>query len=440
MLFALVLSVLINTWASKFANAATHTLFATTDGGALATLVFDDTAKTLTQASSLGGQGGSHIVQSYNGQYLYVGSSITSSIQLYSVASGVLTAIGQPVPSGGSGIGGFSIAPDGTGLVVANTNSSSISTFIIENANGNMTSTPSQTISLASGSIPMEVRFESTGLFAFAPMMGINSIARLGSAKDGTFTLEQPLNLPAGPTKGFNAGPRHLEFSGGYGQSGPTRMYAIDYYSNDLDTFGLCYSASSVVMHHVSVQCTRMFGDPTNATLNQAGGSYLVASNDGKYLFASNMNTGLVSDTIAVYSISPVSVTIPLTQLNMAQVNGFGPSSMSLDSNNTYLAVALEQTGAVVIFQTGGQAGTLTEVARLTLPVSFVLWDGIQPPAPTGPQQADYCDNSPPSSDTPATIKNSSNSLIFSINRTCAAYIKWFSTVMVLFTVFNLFF
>jgi 6-phosphogluconolactonase (cycloisomerase 2 family) len=348
-------------------------------------------------------------------------------------ANGDLTAVGEPIPAGGQGTGGFSISPDGTFMVVANTNSSSVSSFIIPNGNGNITSKPAQTITLASDSVPMEAKFESTGMFAFAPQMGINSIARFGAAKDGTFTLEQPLNLPAGK----NAGPRHVAFSGGYGQNGPTRMYSTDWYSNDIDTFGLCYSASSVTMHHVSVQCSRMYGDPLNATLNQPGTAYLAVSNDGKYMFASNMNTGLVEDTIAVYSISPVSVTIPLTQLNMAQCGGYGPSCIALDSTNQYLAVALEQTGAVVIFQTGGASGTLTEMARLSLPVSFVVWAGTQPPGPTGPQQAAYCDTSPASSDVPPTV-SSSNSLVFSISRTCAAYLKSFSTLMVLFTVFNL--
>jgi 6-phosphogluconolactonase (cycloisomerase 2 family) len=280
-----------------------------------------------------------------------VNSTAPGTISQYSVAAdGKLAPLSPPtVPTVASGQGatGIAVSPDGRNVLAGNFSAGTLVRFTV-NADGTLSSTPAQTLAVAS---VQQVRYSPDGRSAYAPRASNPGfIAQFDVAADGMLTPKSPASVSGQITPGplaFNAAGTRA-YSGQNGLSGVSQ-FAV--------------AADGTL-------------SPLSPAMVSSGGSQarvVALSPDGTSLYAPNSGSSSVSQ----YAVSPVDGTLTL----VTQVAAGGQPrgiAISADGTSVYVANSTnDATGNSISQYTRAANGTLTPKSPATVAAGAVGTDAI---------------------------------------------------------------
>ncbi|MCM2436697.1 lactonase family protein [Periweissella beninensis] len=150
-------------------------------------------------------------------------------------------------------------------------------------------------------------------------------------------------------------GPRHIRFS-------PDGQYAylLGELSSQLSV--LKYDATTGSLTHLQTTTTI----PNNWTEHN-GAAAIRVTNDGQYIYTSNRG----NNSIAVFKTSDAGAHIELIQLIASE--GDFPRDFALNSDETFVVVANQNTDNVSLFKRDAQAGTLSLIQK-----DFLIPEGVR--------------------------------------------------------------
>jgi DNA-binding beta-propeller fold protein YncE len=140
------------------------------------------------------GQGGPEcIAATPNGSFVYVANvNPSNSVSAYSIGvDGLLTPLGPPMPSNGSGVFGIAIAPNGSFLYIANYSSNSVSGYSI-GSDGRLTPLSTPNFDTAGG-VLYGIAITPKGSFLYVTSQHSNIVSGYAIGSGGLLT---PLNTP----------------------------------------------------------------------------------------------------------------------------------------------------------------------------------------------------------------------------------------------------
>ncbi|KEF55562.1 uncharacterized protein A1O9_08312 [Exophiala aquamarina CBS 119918] len=282
------------------------------------------------------------------------------------------------------------VSPDGKLLAAANISGSTVSLFPVDEDSGAV-GEPSATIyydgeregpAVNEGkgfANPHEARFDWTGRFLFVPLRSADKLDVY--AVDGALGKLTKIHSVELPPK---TGPRHtaihrfdaktsycyllsekdntiraFELTYGQNDSGPSSSNAGAQQHDDLR---ICLKQTISLLETQPVQGQRFLG------------AEVAASNDGKFLYASNRFYPVDSvdgDTLSIYRINPGHASSPsdgnenhLTYIGSSKVLGHSPRMFALsnDETNRFVAVANAYDQEIVVFERDLEKGFLKDV------------------------------------------------------------------------------
>jgi 6-phosphogluconolactonase len=140
--------------------------------------------------------------------------------------------------------------------------------------------------------------------------------------------------------------PRHLVFDGG-----PKFVYVISELSSSVTTYS--YDPAGGELREVQTISTLPQGFAETSY-----GAEIAVHPSGKFLYASNRG----HDSIAAFSVDPAKST--LSHIEFVKTNGKRPRSFALDPTGSWLWVANQDSGNIVIFRVNQKTGRLTPTGQ----------------------------------------------------------------------------
>lgn len=214
---------------------------------------------------------------------------------------------------------------------------------------------PSKSTSLNCGA---DVRAQPTGKLAFVCDLGADVVRVFQAGAEGVLAEVEPAKLPPG------SGPRHLDF---YVDKvhGTTYVYVISELNNTLTTMTLDYNTPRLTSHQTVSILADNVKDPTTW-----GGSEVVVSPDGRFVYAGNRQTAPDApeddNTVAVLRRNDQDGR--LSDKRVQPLGGRLPRHFALDPSGRYLVVGAQGSDRVLVHERDEQTGQIRELARTTLP------------------------------------------------------------------------
>ncbi len=282
-----------------------------------------------------------------NGRYLLAVDAGSNQISVLRIKyDGTLAPVSSgPVSSGG--IKPDSIAVHGNLVYVANSGAggSNYTGFILS-PRGQLYSLPDSTVTLADGSDPGDVLFNSDGHKLVGTEVGPSVIDSFRVGWNGRLTA-----APGSPFTAQGLGP----FGSQFRPTNPNQLFVTNAHNG------------------AGLGTVSAFHDTGDGTLSPIGSSpfadlqtapcWLVISHDGRYLFA--VNTG--SGSISRYAIAPGGALTLLGSTAVAGTGGIGAvdPGLSPDGRTLYL----NESGAAAVGTFAVNGGNLTELASSPTPL-----------------------------------------------------------------------
>ncbi|SGY80278.1 BQ5605_C008g05346 [Microbotryum silenes-dioicae] len=203
----------------------------------------------------------------------------------------------------------------------------------------------------------------------------------LGSDKVRVFDTHNPSgdlhpldSLPVAP----GSGPRHLLFAGDGTLSDPTLVYLVNELSSTLLIARLDYPVESSPHLTWTILQTISILPSTQPTLHWLGGE-LVLSPDRRHLFISNRSPKQTPaleghDLLSIFDLDLATGKTTSTEPTFFPLPGLHPRHMSLSPEGDYLAVALQHSDKVVVYQRVGAQLELVGEVEVQKP-TCVIWN-----------------------------------------------------------------
>ncbi|GAA5948824.1 hypothetical protein JCM10213_008696 [Rhodosporidiobolus nylandii] len=283
----------------------------------------------------------------------------------------------SPLSQAKSGTGPvhFVLSKSGRTLYSANYGSGSLTTVGIKE-DGGFVEGSEKTVSYTGtgpnkerqeGPHPHGVFLDPTGDYLLVADLGTDML-RVYYVADDMFEERPAISLPPGN------GPRHLVVSPPSNSSSKTLLYLVEEITSTLAIFEVIYPPSSDDTLSLAAIQTELSTLPPDASSFQGDwtAAELAFSADGKYLYVSNrapLDPHPESDTLAIFEINAEGGVVTSQPPTFFALGGRGPRHFSLTPKKDgvpagkYMAVALQRTNEVVVFEAEGK--NLTEVARV---------------------------------------------------------------------------
>ncbi|KAL8277912.1 hypothetical protein RQP46_009731 [Phenoliferia psychrophenolica] len=312
---------------------------------------------------------------------------ILYSVDEFSTPSGVLSAfhispndgslaLFAQTPAGGDGPVHLALSSDMTRLFIANYGGASCASVAIL-PNGEFGPKDAELVFKFEGKGPREDRqeaphphgvfLEPTKQFLFAADLGTDTL-KVWSVSGGK--MDRLADIAVAP----GTGPRHLAFSQA-SPSAPTLLYLVLELSSELAVYTLVYPTSSnpnPTLSHLQTVSILPTDRPTTGPWTAAE---LAITPSNSHIFVSNRSPDDPkpadgTDVMAVFELAPdgtlgAKSEIPIKGLGLRHFH-LSPKKagfVGMEEEGTWVAVACEKTGEVVMMKRAG--GTLTEVARV---------------------------------------------------------------------------
>lgn len=291
----------------------------------------------------LGSQGSLQL--SSDGRYLLAADPASNQISVLKIKpDGSLSLVNSsPVASGG--VEPVSIAVHGSLVYVANAgNGGSNYTGFTLNSGGHLTPLANSTFSLADGTTPGDVLFNSTGTNLVGTEVGTSQIDSFVVGADGRLGHATQIAAQA-------AGPFGSEFR----PTNPTQLFVSNAHAGP--------GAGTVSAYNVDTTTAALTPvSPAGYPDGQTAPCWVEITHDGQYLFAINT----ASSTISTYGIA-ADGSLGVTSTTAFGGGVKGEEDARLDPTGSTLYVVDNGSGAISAFTVSG--GTLTEIA--SSPVLF---------------------------------------------------------------------
>ncbi|GAA6054149.1 hypothetical protein JCM3770_003220 [Rhodotorula araucariae] len=351
-----------------------RTLLASGYGNEIVSISFDPSTASL---SSLGttsvADAPTWVARHPNSSVVYTGAEFhepNGVLHAFALgAEGALTSLGTA--ESGAGPVHLAISKDRRHLYTANYASGSLSTVELD-SEGRFVEGSTDTLTFK-GTGPNRARQEQshihgvyvdpTGHYLLATDLGTD-VLRVFDISSGKPSALPSVSLPAG------YGPRHLIISPPDARSSRTLVYLIEELSNTIAVFEVEYPSAKQAAFNLKEIQREVSVLPPNAkdTPGDWTAAELALSPSGAFLYATSrspVDNPAPFDTLAVF---PVGADGALLGAHAKYINlgGTGPRHFALSPEGKYLAVALERTSEVVVFEVlEGREDELREVGRL---------------------------------------------------------------------------
>ncbi|KAG8741906.1 hypothetical protein FRC10_002271 [Ceratobasidium sp. 414] len=280
---------------------------------------------------------------------------------------------------------------DGKTLAVPNINGANLAVFAV-NPNGTFTSDPTAMFTFPfyrvgpnvqeqSASRPHQARFDGFSRFMYVPNLGTDRMHVFKVLGAGSLQQLDDVVLPSG------SGPRHLAFWPPVGPS--LYLYLVNQLSNTVMVFDISTDTRGAAPRLLQEISTRGAGLPRSAPTIDMVAAEAVVSPDGthipitedvdlaaRFLVVSNRNdTSRLDDTLASFSINPLSQSSHLTFQGLAGTGGKNPRDHAIDPTGRYIAVTNQDTSVDIVERNvrTGELGSVVASYPTKSPVS-VLW------------------------------------------------------------------
>ncbi|BGP39148.1 hypothetical protein JCM10450v2_003103 [Rhodotorula kratochvilovae] len=284
--------------------------------------------------------------------------------------AGTLTPLGGTAQSGAGPVH-FALSKDGRYLYTANYGSGSLSTVELD-GDGRFVEGSSETLTFK-GTGPNKARQEMphvhgvyvdpTGQYLLAADLGTD-VLRVFEISSGKPSALPSITLPPGN------GPRHLVISPPDARSSRTLIYLIEELSNTIAVFEAEYPGEKQgafnlkeIQREVSVLPPDAKDTPGDWTAAE-----LALSPSGAFLYATNrspVDNPAPYDTLTIFPVG-ADGSLLAAQAKYFNLDGRGPRHFALSPEGRFLAVPLERTSEVVVYEVPeGREDELHEVARL---------------------------------------------------------------------------
>ncbi|KAF8460531.1 Lactonase, 7-bladed beta-propeller-domain-containing protein [Kalaharituber pfeilii] len=378
-------------------------------GTQLTTLTFDPAAGTLVQSGADTGSSPSPtwqtLFKSAGSKYILSVSEVYDNrndkvtVSLVDKNAGTVSLLSSSAMSAVlAGPVSVDATRDGL-LAVASYGGGGLQIFKMNPSTGQLTNIqPSQTIVFTlsspgpvSGrqdtSHPHQALFDPTNKYLLVPDLGADMV-RIYSvdSANARITEQSPMLTPPG------SGPRHGVFGSINPYTGQPRFYyVVNELANRVDVLKVGYESTGLRFTPVQNISTYPTGTVPNVSPVPTAGEIAISA-DNKFLYVSNRGdktfpnatTGpssssgtIVSDSIAMYSISPTNGT--LTAVELTPAGGVAPRHFSLDPTNggRYVAVVTQSSGRVTIYKRELRTGKLgtVPVASIAFPSTSMARD-----------------------------------------------------------------
>ncbi len=237
---------------------------------------------------------------------------------------GNLTPLNHQTGSDG-GFAYVAVDPTGSYAFGASYNGGSVSVFPIEQ-DGSL-GPETHNVDFGNGAQSHCVGFSGTNVYI--PNKGNDEVAQMTLAGDGTLA---PLAPPQVDTAG-GAGPRHIAIRG-------TFAWLINELNSTMSSYTIQADGALALVNTLSTL-------PDGAG-NQNSGAHVEVSPDGTRVYGSNRG----DNSIVVFSAD--AATGELALLEHVASGGSTPRDFDLDQSGQFLIVANQDTGNLVVFDTGG--------------------------------------------------------------------------------------
>jgi len=295
---------------------------------------------------------------SADGKFLYTDNESKGNLSAYKVdaATGALTLLGAPVPSGGAGTTHIALDHTGKYVAVANYDSGSVAVFSIkgDGSIGDRTAFDqhkggSNVVASGQQSDPHAhcVIFDPTNKFLLNCDLGQDKVwVYKFNDKDGTISPGDPAFVATKP----GSGPRHLTFS-------PNGK--VVYVTTELQPTVLAYTWDSTKGTLTELQTAPRL--PAGATSESITGAEVSVDAKGKFLYASNRDVATPSrglDSVEVLSIATDGKLTPVQNVQLPAPTF--PRFETIDPSGKWLLVAGQNGNTIQVFSIDAATGKLT--------------------------------------------------------------------------------
>ncbi|GAA5870054.1 hypothetical protein JCM8547_001449 [Rhodosporidiobolus lusitaniae] len=350
---------------------STHTLLASGYGGVIQTLSLDlSSTPSLSITSSVSaGNAPTWLTLSPDKSIVYTGDEFAEPAGTITAFS--LSSTGEASPLGtvpcGAGPVHFVLSPGGKTLYSANYGGGSLSAVKVGN-DGKLVEGGGEQFDFT-GTGPNKDRQEAphihgvyldpTGNYLLATDLGTDELKAYRIGQDDKLEALPSLKVAPG------AGPRHLAFSQ---HSGKTLIYMVEELASEVDIFELVYPSSpsdglalKPLQLNISVLPPHHADYPAPWDAAEVG-----LSKDGKWLYVSNrapLDPHPESDTLIIFQLDGEGKVDKSQIPTYFALGGRGPRAFAFHEAGRYLAVSLQRTNEVVVFEVEGK--DVKEVARV---------------------------------------------------------------------------
>ncbi|GAA6016121.1 hypothetical protein JCM10207_004451 [Rhodosporidiobolus poonsookiae] len=353
------------------------TLLASGYGGVIETLSLDLSASpSLTKTSSTpAGNAPTWLTLSSKG-VVYTGDEFSEpdgELHAFTVdKDGKLSPLNST--KSGAGPVHFVLSPDGKNLYSANYGSGSL-TAVAVNADGSFEDKAPVTFNFT-GTGPNAARQEMphihgvyvdpTGQYLLATDLGGDQL-KVYKINGSQLDALPSISLPAGN------GPRHLVMSPPSASSSQTLLYLIEELSSTIAVFEILYPTTPegpLSLRAIQKDVSTLPPD-SKSTPGAWDAAEVALSADGRYLYASNrapLDPHPDSDTLTIFELNGEGGVVSGATPTYLSLGGRGPRHFSLSPKKDgvpqgkYVAVGLQRTNEVVVYETNGK--DFTEIAR----------------------------------------------------------------------------
>ncbi|BGP31241.1 hypothetical protein JCM10296v2_003005 [Rhodotorula toruloides] len=360
-----------------------RTLLTSGYGGKIYTLSFDPTSSSLRTTSTVScGKAPTWLTLSGQHPIVYTGDEFSQPDGVLHAfrfdASGSLDSL--PSAKVAEGPVHFCLSGDGKRLFTANYASGTLSVVGIKE-DGTFDEEGKVETRAFKGTGPKKDRqeaphvhgvyLEPTNRYLFAADLGADVLRIFDVSSPDKLEQLPAITMPPGN------GPRHLVFAKPSESSTRTLLYLIEEIRSTIAVFEVEYPSEKSPDLGLKALQKEVSILPPDYTDHQGDwtGAELALSPNGRYLYASNrcpVDNPAPYDTLAIFELTAAGTLNTNVSPAQFDLGGRGPRHFALsskkdgDSEGKYMAVALERTSEVVVYEVDEeQQDRLTEVARL---------------------------------------------------------------------------
>jgi 6-phosphogluconolactonase (cycloisomerase 2 family) len=244
----------------------------------------------------------------------------------------------------------------------------------------NFTSTPGPIRDRQAGPHPHEAILDPTKQFMLVPDLGADLVRLFcWDPTSDVLAAHDPIQVPAG------TGPRHAAFWSPNGSNSTDQLYlmVVGELSNAIIVYSTSYGADGIPSFK-QVYTTTSFGNQTVPT--GAAAAEIAVSPDNRFILVSNRNDSSIAVKAANGSIEYTDSLATFQpnsdgSLNLVQLwsaGGSFPRQFSINKAGDKVAVALQLSSKVVVFDRdvqSGNLGNISALAQISGQPTSVVWD-----------------------------------------------------------------